>query len=1434
MLDEVHRLFINESLSFENIKGHFTKDDFARFYELWGAYQDKKTDSTKESFEKHRKQLCSKLKNCFDVVGNQWHEKYGEVLKTKAQKKAKDVSLVYSDSIFPILQRLVEEDKINLKKSDESGDDKELFTKEELLEFLKSFEKFHTYFSGFNENRENVYDCGKDGLKSTSIAHRLFEQNVLFHFQNVNSWEKIKKSIKEGSVRKKGDPDSEEKISELIEGWDWNELCQKIETKLEIEDIDEIFNATNILSCFTQRGICKYNKLIGGFKEDNISGINQIINLTLQKIKKEGFVPNRKQFPSMQDFYKQILSPSEKAGFMDEIDNDRSLLQDVATFRDGIIKNEWDEGKRNIFEHLQCEILKIFDEDSEQKQNYYLNEKSIQKISAEVTGNYNDFHYAWNDYVCELDEKELEHNYSNKQKCISFKDIELIYRRLKKQPEQNIEAEWRDDFTLKTYVKSKFEKLLKNGYSYYTKNKKITRTGLLKLIEDSDLTSLLDKLKRDEELRIDKSKEIKIIKKFLDSCLEFARFIKSFNVRDKDVNKHQSLDSSRDFLVTIDKLLRENFDIVPLYNNARNYIKKKNFSLDKIKLCFDHPNLANGWAYRTSDYNCRILKKNNSFYLLILGKKSSDENFSKNLLENYKIMDYDQIKSQTLFGSNWLKKYEKKMKDEDCGNKEMVEKILNLLDDLRGRFPDFSKKLDELKRKNENGKYDFEIKKAEIYELFEKKTGQEYSKYKSNHEDNKERILLDVLKNRLGNVFDYKKDAKYLLNRLNDKSDDHLKGYKRLTSEINQLEHYFYNVDFRDIDPKESEKLQSKELYLFRISNKDFSETKTTKSKKNLHTLYWLGLFEPENFSENVCFKLSGGAELFFRPPTLDKQRTPKHKKGSVLQNKNRLSEWEEVADVSEEDTTSEKRKKIKRFESLEELKKTEAFKQGNVKIQVIKNKYGIEEERILYKERSIGKIARYEIIKDKRFTSEKYFFHCPIELNFSAGEENREYSIFNQKINRHIEKKLDKVNIIGIDRGERNLLYYSVINQKGDILEQRSLNKIFDISYKSKLDDKERERADARENWETIENIKELKSGYLSQVVHELAKLIIEHDAIVVLEDLNKGFKTGRFKVEKQVYQKFEKALIDKLNYLCFKKKNVGEYGHYLAAFQLTAPLKSFEKLRKQSGILFYTAASYTSRTDPVTGYIRQLYPRYKSVNQAKAFFEKFEKILYNGEHFEFSYDLKNLKGVTGSYDDEKDSEQNLKNTEWTIHSRVDRSEFKEKDSSDNEKRGKWKEHQFIDVNKNLKELFKNNGLELISNKDYKQEICNSELDADFFQKLIRYFSKLLDMRVYDEKSDFIQSPVYPFYDSREAEKHKLKLPIDSDANGAYNIARKGIIILDKIKHRLSILDLCEPDAKGYKKWTEEKEKREVLSRTKEENKAKIEKIFQQWQKKR
>jgi CRISPR-associated protein Cpf1 len=106
----------------------------------------------------------------------------------------------------------------------------------------------------------------------------------------------------------------------------------------------------------------------------------------------------------------------------------------------------------------------------------------------------------------------------------------------------------------------------------------------------------------------------------------------------------------------------------------------------------------------------------------------------------------------------------------------------------------------------------------------------------------------------------------------------------------------------------------------------------------------------------------------------------------------------------------------------------------------------------------------------------------------------------------------------------------------QGTIVEQGTLNMINTTDYGKLLDEKAGERLQARQNWDTIGSIKDLKDGYISQVVHQLTTLVLDYNAIIVLEDLNGGFKRGRQKIEKSVYQKLELALAKKLNYLVLK----------------------------------------------------------------------------------------------------------------------------------------------------------------------------------------------------------------------------------------------------------------------------------------------------------
>ena len=119
-------------------------------------------------------------------------------------------------------------------------------------------------------------------------------------------------------------------------------------------------------------------------------------------------------------------------------------------------------------------------------------------------------------------------------------------------------------------------------------------------------------------------------------------------------------------------------------------------------------------------------------------------------------------------------------------------------------------------------------------------------------------------------------------------------------------------------------------------------------------------------------------------------------------------------------------------------------------------------------------KKQEYPIIKDRRYAKDTYLFHVPITCNFKASGAKK----FNNKVNELL-KNNPNVNIIGIDRGERHLAYYTIINQKGKILDQDSFNKPFEkTDYHELLEKREEARDKARKAWGTIEPIKDLKAG--------------------------------------------------------------------------------------------------------------------------------------------------------------------------------------------------------------------------------------------------------------------------------------------------------------------------------------------------------------------
>ena len=284
-------------------------------------------------------------------------------------------------------------------------------------------------------------------------------------------------------------------------------------------------------------------------------------------------------------------------------------------------------------------------------------------------------------------------------------------------------------------------------------------------------------------------------------------------------------------------------------------------------------------------------------------------------------------------------------------------------------------------------------------------------------------------------------------------------GFKfKETTQYNDIGQFYkdvekqgYSISWAYISEADINRLDEEgKIYLFEIYNKDLSSHST--GKDNLHTMYLKNIFSEDNL-KNICIELNGNAELFYRKSSMKRNIT--HKKDTVLVNKTYINEAGVRVSLTDEDYI-----------------KVYNYYNNDYVIDVEKDKKLVEIlERIGHRKNPI------DIIKDKRYTEDKYFLHFPITINYGVDDEN-----INAKMIEYIAKH-NNMNVIGIDRGERNLIYISVINNKGNIIEQKSFNLVNNYDYKNKLKNMEKTRDNARKNWQEIGKIKDVKNGFLDSL---------------------------------------------------------------------------------------------------------------------------------------------------------------------------------------------------------------------------------------------------------------------------------------------------------------------------------------------------------------
>ena len=1115
---------------------------------------------------------------------------------------------------------------------------------------------------------------------------------------------------------------------------------EKIKDKLDIKKIesdlgvscDDVFSLQYYNVCFLQEGIDAYNRVLGGYVGENdekVHGINQAINEYRQRNKGDKI-----KFLAMLD--KQIHSEKDK--FIDEIEDDVQLLENLKKFVK--VADYKLQAFRLLIEHFTEHLSDYGNE----LNKIYMSSEAFERNAGRWFADYASFERAlitigktkgWKDAYSILGQKAP----TEKDGGIKYPDflvlghiaqaLELVGVSVFKEKY----SEQIQNFLSLTSINAFVEVLryeVAYQFAHFEADKNQTGYDVFKQQVDQIIASKPESINTDVKIAI---------KRYADTALVIYQIAKYFAVEKKrgwlenyELSDLFYSETNRGYLTMFYEATDSHADayteIVKGYNALRNYLTRKPYSTDKWLLNFDIQTLADGWDKNKEKANgAIILRKEEQYYLGIMHRDH---------------MDLFTEKYAPMYSGVGFEKMEYKYFPEAS---KMIPKCSTQLQNVHQHFEGSDADFVLFKKGDFTKEVILSRRVYDLNNVLFRKDNVAVSFAPKNDEQKKEGVkqfqkeYLELSKNEFlyrAALKDWIEFCVLFLKAYNSTSIFDFTNLKK-AREYNSLDEFYRDINaltyshvFVSLsEDYVRERNNSCELFLFEIHNKDWNlkDGKKKTGTKNLHTMYWEQLFSDENQKEKFLFKLNGEAELFFRPKTDESKLGTK-----FISGEKRVNHW--------------------------------------------------------------------------RYAHDKIFFHCPITLN-RVSEDKTEYEM-NANVRALIAKK--QVNIIGIDRGEKNLAYYYVIDQDGNRKAQGSLNSLGEtngktVAYAEILEKRAKDREEARREWQDIEQIKDTKRGFVSQMVRKITDLAIEHNAIIVLEDLNMRFKQVRGGIEKSIYQRFEKQLIDKLSFVVDKNEiEPIKAGHPLRALQLAYPISAFKDMGKQTGIVFYTAASYTSRTCPICGYHRNVRFQFEDKKQAVGLLKSLDGFSFNEEEdtFNISYSLDKMltkeqlggsKAKNKLYEDKKRKDTFVLTTKDAIRYKwIPKEsprlralsdsmgvEICEEEGTDEQatRRGVTKK---FDLTAYIKAALSKANITFTTG-DFKSAICHEDRNVEFFQKIFFALFLLTETRqtISGKDVDYIHCPECGF-DSRKGFQGK---EFNGDANGAYNIARKGLMVTKKIR---------------------------------------------------
>lgn len=702
------------------------------------------------------------------------------------------------------------------------------FVSEEERVVVNKFSKFTTYFDAFNDNRKNLYS---GDAKSGTIAYRLIHENLPMFLDNIASFNKIS----ETGVNKYFSDIENEFTAILYE--------------MHLSDLFQIDYFNNTL---TQKKIDNYNYIVGA--------VNKAVNLYKQQHKTV-------RVPLLKTLHKMILSERVTPSWLPErFESDEEMLTAIKetyeSLKDVLVGGN-DDSLRNL-------LLNIDNFDLEHI--YIANDSGLTSISQQIFGYYDTYTLAIKDQLQRENpatKKQRENPATKKQRENPNLNDDCIDKLYKKEGSFSIAYLNRLVDTKEHITINEYYRLLGS----YCREEGKRKDDFFKQI-DGAYSDMLYLFSTEHGEIAQSDSDTAVVQQLLEAYKGLQRFIKPLLGHGDEADKDNEFDAK------LRKVWDELNIITPLYDKVRNWLSRKIYNPEKIKLYFENNGkLLSGWSDSQTEkdngtqYGGYIFRKKNEIgeYDFYLGISTDAKLFRRDetiCYEDgmYERFDYYHLKPTTLLGKSYIGNYGEDSNAVLSAFKNAVTKLhleKKLVPKDNEKVPTYLKRLKQ--------------KYANFYQI----------------------LMNDV------NVVDaYKSMKQHILATLASliRVPAAIELAAQTDLDIDELIDEIMNLPSESFGYfpvataaiEEANKREKKPLFLFKMSNKDLSYAaksseglRKSRGTENLHTMYLKALL---GMTQNV-FSIGSGM-VFFRHKTKGlAETTARHKANEFVANKNKLND---------------------------------------------------------------------------------------------------------------------------------------------------------------------------------------------------------------------------------------------------------------------------------------------------------------------------------------------------------------------------------------------------------------------------------------------------------------------------------------------------------------------------------------------------------------